>query len=399
MKKYSYKAVSKHGDYIKGKISAQNPSELSAILKNDGLEIISFKAETASILSFVDVRIKTNDLITTFVHLEQLDKAGVPIIDSISDLKESSDSPAIKSLMQEVYESIKNGNLFSEAMAKYPKIFSSVYVGLIANGEKTGNLSGAFASIVDDLKWNAEFKRKVRKASVGPAFAILMMMVIVGVMMGLVVPKVTGFLAMQDVKMPAATTALVAFSDFIQDNWLILIAIIPSLFFLLKALKRISGISVALDDFKLRLPIMGSIITKLDSARFCQFFSMTFKSGLGVIECLEAASMVIKNESIRRDISVIKIQVSEGQSLAKAISSNDHFPNLVVRMFKVGEESGNMEEALYNIKFFYDREINDSIDRLVSMIQPALTIFMGFMISWTVIAVFGPIYSTFSKIQ
>lgn len=399
MKKYSYKAINKYGDYIKGKVSAQNPSELSAILKNDGLEIISFKVETTSFLSFIDTTIKTNDLITTFVHLEQLDKAGVPIVDSISDLKESSDSPAIKSLMQEIYESIKNGNLFSEAMAKYPKIFSSVYVGLIANGEKTGNLSGAFASIVDDLKWNAEFKRKVRKASVGPAFAILMMMVIVGVMMGVVVPKVTGFLAMQDVKMPGTTKALIAFSDFVQNNWIILITTIPALIFLTKAIKRVPEISFVIDDLKLKLPIMGPIIKKLDSARFCQFFSMTFKSGLGVIECLEAASMVIKNASIRRDISIIKIQVSEGQSLAKAISSNDHFPNLVARMFRVGEESGNMEDALLNIKFFYDREINDSIDRLVSMIQPALTIFMGFMISWTVIAVFGPIYSTFSKIQ
>jgi len=126
---------------------------------------------------------------------------------------------------------------------------------------------------------------------------------------------------------------------------------------------------------------------------------MTFKSGLGVLECLDASSGVIKNKAIKRSIIVVKQQVSDGQSLAKSISMTGYFPNLVVRMFKVGEESGNMESALQNIKFFYDREINDSIDKLVSMIQPTITLVMGGMIAWITIAVFGPIYGTFSKLN
>jgi type IV pilus assembly protein PilC len=126
---------------------------------------------------------------------------------------------------------------------------------------------------------------------------------------------------------------------------------------------------------------------------------MTFKSGLGVIECLDAASGVIKNKAIKKSIIVVKQQVSDGQSLAKSLALTGYFPNLVIRMFKIGEESGNMESALQNIKFFYDREINDSIDRLVGMIQPTLTIVMGGMIAWITIAVFGPIYGSFSKIQ
>jgi type IV pilus assembly protein PilC len=126
---------------------------------------------------------------------------------------------------------------------------------------------------------------------------------------------------------------------------------------------------------------------------------MTFKSGLGVLECLEASSGVIKNMAIKKSIATVKQQVSDGQPLSKSIAATGYFPNLVVRMFKVGEESGNMESALQNIKFFYDREINDSIDRLVAMIQPTITLVMGGMIAWITIAVFGPIYSTFSNLQ
>ncbi len=159
------------------------------------------------------------------------------------------------------------------------------------------------------------------------------------------------------------------------------------------------GMDIKIDHIKLHVPIIGPILGKLDASRFCHFFGMTFKSGLGVIECLDSAAMVIQNSAIRNSIIEVKKQVADGQSLAKAISSTGYFPTMVSRMFKIGEESGNMENALQNIKYFYDREINDSIDRLVGLIQPTLTLTMGGMIAWITIAVFGPIYGTFSNIK
>ncbi len=399
MPQYSYKAVNQEGKYRKGKMTVNSPAQLSSILKNQGMEIISYKIEKDEIFSISISRIKPNDLVTTFVHLEQLDRAGVTILDSISDLTTTSDSAAVRGLMQEIYESIKNGALFSEAMSRRPDIFNSVYVGLVASGEKTGNLADSFKSIVEDLKWNIQFKRKVRKASVGPSFAIVMMLGIIGLMMGFVVPKVTGFLALQEIELPTSTIYLMNISKFVQTNWLKILVSFPAIFITYKLLSKIDEVGIKLDFVKLKLPIFGPIMTKLDAARFCKFFAMTFKSGLGVIECLESSSMVIKNRAFKRSITFIKVQVSEGQSLAKAIASSEFFPPLVVRMFKVGEESGNMDDALKNITFFYDTEINDSIDRLVSMIQPALTIIMGGLILWVVSAVFGPIYSSFSNIQ
>ena len=398
MNHYQYKAVNQEGKYVRGKISAKSPSQLAAILKNNQLEVISFKVERNQIFSLRLVKVKPTDLVTIFIHLEQLGKAGITIIDAISDLRDSSDSSAVKSLMQEIYESIKSGSLFSEAMNKRPDIFNSVYVGLVSSGEKTGNLSDSFASIVDDLKWNISFKRKIRKASVGPTFAILMMCGIIGLMMGMVVPKVTGFLSSQGIGLPFATTLLIATSKFVQTQWLKIILSIISIYIFLKFIAKFDNIGIKLDRMKLRIPVIGKILIKLDAARFCKFFSMTFKSGLGVIQCLDSASLVIKNDAFRRNVSLVKVQVSEGQSLAKSISGSRYFPPLVTRMFKVGEESGNMEDALNNIAFFYEQEINDSIDNMVKMIQPALTIIMGSLILWVVSAVFGPIYSSFSNI-
>jgi type IV pilus assembly protein PilC len=397
MIQYRYKAFNDEGKYISGKMAAENPGELAGVLHGDGLELVSFKEETISSITFLD-KIKSKDLIGIFVHLEQLENAGVSIIESIGDLKDTGDSQKVRNLMQGIYESLKNGSLLSESFAKRPDVFNKTYVGLIAVGEKTGNLGNSLKSIIEDIKWNVDIKRKTTKAVIGPSFGILMMFVVLGVMTTIVVPKVTSFLRAQDIALPAITVALMSFSDFMQSYWFLIIVSIPATWISLKMLSRIEEIGVKLDHFKLKIPVIGTITNKIDAAKFCQFFAMTFRSGLGVLECLDAASSVVKNKAMKRSISIVRQQVSDGQSLAKSIAATGYFPNLVVRMFKVGEESGNMENSLQNIKFFYDREINDSIDRLVGMIQPTITLVMGGMIAWITIAVFGPIYGTFSKI-
>jgi len=399
MANYSYKAIDPDGKYIKGKISAENPSDLMSLLKNSSLELITYKEERAKSAFTLRKNITTQELISIFIHLEQLDRAGVSIIDAIQDLRDTTDSNGIKSVMQEIYESIKNGNMFSESIAKRSDIFKSTYVGLIAMGEKTGTLSNAFISIVEDIKWNIEIKRKTKKALVGPLFGLLLMFAVMGIMTSVVVPKVTGFLSAQNIELPLMTVSLIAFSHFAQKYWLIII-MIPIIFILtIKILARNKNLAVRIDFLKLRVPIFGGIITKIESAKFCQFFAITFKSGLGVLECLESSSIALQNKAIREAILYVKQQVSEGQSLSYAISTTEFFPSLVVRMFKIGEDSGNMESALKNIKYFYDKEINDAIDRIVSMIQPTITIVMGGMIAWISIAVFGPIYSTFSSLK
>ena len=394
---YRYKVINENGRYVRGKMAAENPSDLTTLLRSTGMELVSYKEEKQSSGSFLD-KVTSKDLIGIFVHLEQLERAGVSIMESVTDLKETADSNKIKNLMHEIHESIKNGNLFSESLAKRPDIFNSVHIGLITMGEKTGNLTSAFASIIEDLKWSMDIRRKTKKAVTGPVFGILMMFIVIGIMTSVVVPKVTGFIVSQGMALPLMTVSLIKFSDFVKNYWYLIIFSVPTLWLFIKILSRSPELAVKIDDLKLKMPIFGPIISKIDSAKFCQFFTMTFKSGLGVIECLEASGGVIKNKAIKRSILVVKQQVSDGQSLAKSLALTGYFPNLVVRMFKIGEESGNMESALQNIKFFYDREINDSIDRLVGMIQPTLTIVMGGMIAWITIAVFGPIYGSFSKI-
>ncbi len=400
MNRYSYKAVNDEGKYVRGKLSAENPAELLTMLRSTKLELISYKTEKLHQSFNLFDRIKTKDLIMMFVHLEQLDKAGVPILESIAELKDNADSLRVRNLAHEIHDAIVSGSLFSESLAKHPHIFNPVYVGLIAAGEKTGRLAATFNNIVEDLKWSTDLKRKTRRAILGPMFGIFLIIIVLSVMMGIVVPRVTSFLMMQNIELPTLTRALIGFSEFMKSYWLPFILFFPAMFLLIKLLSIASqNFAIRIDAIKLRIPLIGPILSKLDIAKFCQFFAMTFKSGLGVIECLESASLVISNKAVKQSIALVKQQVSSGQSLTKSLAQTGYFPSLVTRMFKVGEDSGNMEDSLMNIKFFYDREINDSIEGLVSLIQPALTMVMGGMIAWITMAVFGPIYSSFSALK
>lgn len=400
MIRYRYKAISEGGRAIHGTISAENENDLEYILKKSDLRLVSYKIQRKSnLFSLISFGLSTKDLVTLFTHFQQLEKIGVPILDSIADIKNSSDSTKIRDLMQEIYEAVKNGNLFSEALAKHPKIFIPVFIGLIANGEKTGNLSDVFASIIDHLKWSSDIKRKTIKAIRYPLFSLGVMMMVIWTMTTIVVPRITTFLESQEIKLPLATRALVGFSHFVTNNGLLIIASMPIIFIIYKFLRQLPEFALKIDQMKLYIPLFGSIITKIDTSRFCHFFAMNFKGGIGVLDCLESAKNVINNYAIKQSIEIVKQQVADGHSLSAAIAYTGYFPNLIVRMFKIGEDSGNMEENLRNVRFFYDQEINDSVEKIVGMIQPTLTLVMGGLMAWITLSVFGPIYSTFSTIR
>jgi len=152
------------------------------------------------------------------------------------------------------------------------------------------------------------------------------------------------------------------------------------------------------DNAVLFFPIFGDIIRKLEIARVCRFFALTYSSGIGILDCLETASKVIHNRVIKESVLEARQSVLEGRSLSEAFRLSTQFPGLVLRMVKVGEETGNLESALENINFFYDREVNDSVSRLLGMIQPTLTIIMGLIMLWISISVFGPLYHNLAKI-
>lgn len=400
MTSYSYTAVNVQGRSIRGVVTADNELDLEGRLKQLGLELVGAKPvkERRGYSRFN--RVKLADIILMCLHLQQLARAGVPLHDALADVRDSTDSAKLKDVMTGVYESVKNGNMLSVALRGYPRIFNEVFVGLIAAGEKTGNLAESFEHLSEHLKWSSDIRRKIKKATRYPIVLLVVISIVITVLMVFVVPKLVDFIIAQGFDIPLHTKALIATSYAFSNYWYLILGTPIILFIALRLCYRLSeGFAYRVDAITLKIPLIGSTVRKIDMARFTHFFSVMFKSGIDILDALVAARNVVGNRVLRESIEFVRNNVMEGNTLTTSLRMSNQFPTLVVRMFKVGEDSGNMNETLENVNFFYNREVNDAVDSMVGAIQPALTVVMGIIIFWVISAVFGPLYESFSKMK
>lgn len=396
---FNYTGMNHNGRKISGEITAANEIDLEERLKEIGLDLISFKEKKQKRTSSRG-RVKLQDLIVFCLHFEQLDRAGVPMLDAIADVRDAAENPKMRDIMAGVYESVKSGSLFSEALAQYPTVFDEVFIGLVSTGEKTGDLSESFTHLTEHMKWTNDIRRKIKAAIRYPIGLFVMLMIVISVLMIFVVPKLVDFILSQGFEVPIHTRALIAVSGFFTDYWYMILIVPPVVIGLVTFLYKISeSFAYRVDALALKLPAIGPTIRKIDMARFTHFFAVMFRSGVDVLQSLDSATKVVGNRVLKESIGALRGSVASGNSLTDSLRISSHFPTLVVRMFKVGEDSGNMNDALENVNFFYSREVNDSVDKMVGMIQPTLTIVMGLLIFWVISAIFGPLYDSFSKMN
>lgn len=399
MVQFKYKAVDNRTGHIKrGQLDASNELNLESILRDSDLSLISCNKVNSNFLSKFE-SVSTKDLISLFISLEQMEKANIPLIESVGSIAGYTKNQKLKDVGQDLFESLKNGMMLSSAMQKHKKIFDEVSISLVAMGEKTGRLREAFKSIVDNLKWSAEIKRKIKKALTGPCFTLLLMICIAIGMLKFVVPTVLAFVREQEFDVPGVTLSLVATTDFINNNFLYILLFPILIFFFIKIGNMNKKFALRFDTIKIFTPIFGTLIQKIELSRFSKFFGLTFDAGISVLECLDITIKVVQNKRIKQEIETIKSKVASGLKISLALSESKIFPPMVVKMFSIGETTGNMTDAISNINYFYETEINDGMEKIIGMMKPTMLFLMGGLLIWIMIGVFGPLYGNFSKIM
>jgi type IV pilus assembly protein PilC len=397
---YSYKALNRAGRRVNGQLNANNETDLYQRLKQINLELLSAAEDKGHRKgALFGRRVRNRELIQMCLHLQQLSAAGVSLMDSLADVRDSTDHRRLRELTAEVYEDVAAGQSLSEAFSQHPRVFSPVFQSLVAAGEESGNLTESFTQLIKHLKWMDDVAAKIKKASRYPAIMLIVMCILFLFMMLLVVPQVVGFLSATGQELPFMTVALIATSGFVQNWWWAMVATPIAIFIVLKMLARVSEpVAYRLDFYLLRLPILGELARKLSLSRFAHFFATMFQSGVPILTCLDTARRVVNNRCLALSLASVRAGVEDGNPLSVGLRNTGEFPSLVVRLVKIGEESGNLGETLNNVTDFYDRDVNQSVDTLVAMIEPALTAFAGLMIAWIIIAVLGPIYDSLSKL-
>ncbi|MEK7801882.1 MAG: type II secretion system F family protein, partial [Pseudomonadota bacterium] len=263
-----------------------------------------------------------------------------------------------------------------------------------------GDLKKSYDQLIKYLKWVDDMQSKIKKATRYPMILLGTVVLTVVVMMGMVVPQIVGFIKNLGQELPFYTTSLMATSEFFQEFWWAILATPIVLVIAYKFIRKGSeGFAYQMDSLFLRLPIAGVLIRKITIARYAQTFGALFSSGIDVINCLKSSQKTVSNLALLEALDVVQAQVQAGSPISKAFNSSGEFPTLVVRMIKIGEESGNLTPVLQQVSDFYTRDVDEAISGLITMIEPMLTALLGGMIMWIAVAVFGPIYSSFEHIN
>ncbi len=396
---YAYKAMNSNGRTVTGRLEAINPIDLEMRLKRMELDFIN--GDTVKQGGLMNrATITRQELINFCFHLEQLARAGVSLIESLTDLRDTIDNPRFREIIAGMVESIEGGKTLSQALAEHPQTFDEVMVSLIRAGEETGALPQVLNNLLESLKWQDELAAHTKKLIMYPAFLGTVVVAITMFMMIYLVPKMAGFIRNMGQELPTQTRILIATSEFFVSYWYVVIGL-PLVLAAVTAflVSTNKAARYRFDDVKLRLPYIGDILRKIILSRFASVFAMMYTSGITILDSIKATEDVVGNLVIKEGLEKVGELIAEGQNVTAAFQNAGMFPPLVLRMLRVGESTGALDTALANVSYFYNRDVRESIEKVQSMIEPVMTVTIGLLLGWIMMAVLGPIYDIITKMK
>ena len=396
---YTYKAVNPDGRMVLGRIDALNLVDLEMRLRRMELDLVSGES-LADRRPFSGGGVPRREIIHFCFHLQQLVSAGVPIIEGLTDLRDSLEHPRFREVVASLIESIVGGQTLSQAMESHRRVFDSVFISLIRAGEATGRLPEVLHSLNESLKWEDELASQTTKMIAYPAFVSTIVLAATFFLMVYMVPQLKLFVKNMGQVLPLQTQILFFISDLLVAWWYLV---------LLLPLSAVIGVRILLyqnplarvrfDGIKLGLPLIGDIQRKMVLSRFANTFALLYASGIPILESIRTTQDVVGNLVIRQGLERVEQLIGEGQNVTAAFQSTGFFPPLVIRMLRVGENTGALDDALLNVSYFYTRDVRESVQKVQQLIEPILTVIMGSLLGWIMLSVLGPVYDVISKIK
>ncbi len=400
MPSYKYTAIDASGKRVTGRIQAANSLEIEHRLSNSELDLINLSEVSSGRLKFGKKKLTRKQIINIVFQLEQLTKTGVPLLDGIKDLRDTSESGYYKDVLSALVENIEGGSTFSSALAEFPNDFDHVFVSLIHVGEESGELSKILKDMCNTLRWQDELIAATIKILMYPAIVGLVVFAVTTFLMIYLVPQIVPFVNEMGGEVPGHTKALIAVSEFFVGYWwLLLLGPICSLIVVKHLAKTSASFRLRFDHFKLTMPLFGRISYNIKIARFANYMALLYASGITVLNSLDICKKLVDNEKLSQSLEDVKHHISDGLGISDSFAAVNIFPPLVIRMLNVGENTGNLDEALSNVRYYYDREVNETIDKIEPTINPLLTVIMGILLGWIMLAVLGPVWDAVATVS
>lgn len=398
MPKFIYKAKKGPREIIKGTIEAETQAEASSSLTRSGYFPISVRKETPygkepGGVSFSVFRRISSGKITIFTRqLSALIASGLPILKSLQTLHSQTSDKYLCYVIDDIAKFIKDGGAFSDSLRRHPGIFSRLYVSMVGSGEVAGILESVLEKLANFLDKEYELKAKFKQAMIYPVFLGSVGVIAVITLMIFVVPKLVTMFEEIGQSLPLPTLILIRTSDFFTRFWWSIILAGFLIYFLLKQKTKSKTGKIALDNLKLKLPVFGRLLHKIELARFTRILGTLLENGISILYSLEIAGDIVQNEVIKEEVKKASDLVREGETLAVSLGKMPHFPALVNNMVAVGESGGRLDRALFRVAGLYEEESGRELITLTALLEPAMILLMGLVVGFVVIAMLLPIF-------
>jgi general secretion pathway protein F len=391
MSVFSYRATTIEGAIVEGVIEAVDERSAIERLKNTGFIPLNVAAPKEGIRKKFSLKSSRADLLTFTTELSALLGAGLPLDRSLNILSEISESSEMKKVIDSILRSIREGSSFSDALQKHPKVFSKLYVNMIRAGEAGGVLDVVLDKLNEFLESSKALKDHVVSVMIYPSLLMVTGGVSIIILLTFVLPKFSVMFAELGGTLPLATKLLLAFSNTLKSYWWIVLSAIVAAWVIFKNYVRSDAGRFKWDGFKLRL--IGDVIKKLETARFCRTLGTLLKSGVPLLQALNNSRDIINNRVIAAAVDSVSAGAKEGKGIAVPLSETHVFPQLALSMIKVGEETGQLDVMLMKVASTYEKSLNVAIKRLVNFLEPLMILTMGVIIGFIVISMLLAIFS------
>ena len=381
----------------KGLLRAISPTDLKAHIREMELSLITYSIEISFLFSR---KMKPRLLMDLCLHLEQFEKAGIPLRENLHDLHAIQTNSRLRAVLGEIIKDVEGGFLFSNAVAKHPFVFDPVFIGLLAAGEQTGRFSFVLQQLFQHLKWMDEIQAQIFKALRYPLIMASVLLSVIVILMTFLVPEMAKFMETFADNIPLSTLFLISLSNFLSKNIYLIFFISGVFLLLLICFFKLHGKGPYWKDRLLEgLPLIGSLRRKIGLARFCHTFAVMFESGIDVIQALQTARKSLEYGQMYQALEEAERFIKEGLSLSHAFQKIGFFPPIVIQMVKIGEKTSSLQKTLFHVKDYFDTTLKRQVDHMVGLLEPVMILCLGCLMAWIIYSIFLPLYDSLTVLD
>ncbi len=399
MSEYVWRARTLQGDIQTGELDAESEGAVVGQLRKRRLVVLSVRPKPKDIKFSMGERVGIKDLVIFTRQFATMINAGLPLVQSLDILGQQTEKKTFADRIKQILSDVEAGNTLADSLKRHPKLFSELYVNMVAAGEAGGILDVILLRLAEYMEKAEKLRRKVKGAMVYPATVLGFASIAIAILLIFVIPTFAGFFTGAGVALPLPTRIVIAASHFMVSYWWAVLIGAGAVIYMIRRWKATAAGGLVFDGFLLKVPILGTVVRKSAIARFSRTLGTLTASGVPILEGLQITAKTSGNKVVENAVLESRVSIAGGDTISEPLKKSAVFPPMVVQMINVGEQTGGLDEMLNKVADFYDSEVDSAVDAMTSVLEPIMIVFLGIVVGGMVVAMYLPIFDIIKTVE